>query len=273
MLTVLPELIIDVDRAVHAYGRPFEVCRQASEVYQLARPALKHLGRVDLGGLVSDRAMRYAEETEDPLLCAGATWSLGQALYADDMPHGALEVAMRGAEKIEPLLAEGTPAHFAAYGGLQQVAAISAVRLDDPWRARELLRGPAWKAAHRVGESKSDHHIFGFVPMNVRIHMVYIEQQVGEISEALRLADDVDIIRIPSLERKTSHLYQVARVYEFKNNDTAVFVHLKMAERICPQDFQHKRDARSMVTTLVKRAKPSYASEVREFAGCIGLLN
>ncbi len=27
------------------------------------------------------------------------------------------------------------------------------------------------------------------------------------------------------------------------------------------------------VSTLVKRAKPSYASEVREFAGRIGLLN
>jgi transcriptional regulator with XRE-family HTH domain len=31
--------------------------------------------------------------------------------------------------------------------------------------------------------------------------------------------------------------------------------------------------ARSLVNTLVKRAKPSYAAEVREFAGRIGLLN
>jgi hypothetical protein len=46
-----------------------------------------------------------------------------------------------------------------------------------------------------------------------------------------------------------------------------------MAERICPQDFQYKRDVRGMVSTLVKRAKPSYAPEVREFAGRIGLLD
>jgi transcriptional regulator with XRE-family HTH domain len=272
VLTVLPGLIIDVERAVHAYERSLEACRWASEVYQLARPVLKHLGRVDLGGLVSDRAMRYAEETEDPLLIAAATWSLGQALYADDMPHGALDVAMLGAEKLKALLPDGTPAHFAAYGGLHQVAAISAVQLDDPWRARELLRGPAWESAIRVGEGRSDHHIF-FGPTNVRIHMVHVEQQSGEITEALRLADDVDISQIPSLERKTNHLYQVARCYDCRNNDTAIFVHLKMAEQLCPQDFQHKRDVRSMVTTLVKRAKPSYASEVREFAGRIGLLN
>jgi transcriptional regulator with XRE-family HTH domain len=272
VLAVLPALIIDVERATHAYGRSHEACRQASEVYQLARPVLKHLGRVDLGGLVSDRAMRYAEETEDPLLIAAATWSLGQALYADDMPHGALDVAMLGAEKLKPLLPDGTPAHFAAYGGLHQVAAISAVQLDDPWRARELLRGPAWESAARVGEGRSDHHIF-FGPTNVRIHMVHVEQQASEITEALRLADDVDISQIPSLERKTNHLYQVARCYDCRNNDTAVFVHLKMAEQLCPQDFQHKRDVRNMVSTLIKRAKPSYASEVREFAGRIGLLN
>ncbi|MCA1704723.1 MAG: hypothetical protein LC808_16250, partial [Actinobacteria bacterium] len=194
------------------------------------------------------------------------------ALYADDKPTAALDVAMRGAENLQHLLPDGTPAHFAAYGGLQQVAAISAVQLGDPWRGRELLRGPAWEAATRVGEGHNDHHIF-FGPTNVRIHMVHVEQQVGEIPEALRLADEVDITKIASLERKTAHLYQVARAYECKGNDTAVFVHLKMAERICPEDFLRKSMVRNMVTTLVKRAKPSYAAEVREFAGHIRLLD
>ncbi|MGH3939461.1 MAG: hypothetical protein ACRDTG_12675 [Pseudonocardiaceae bacterium] len=41
---------------------------------------------------------------------------------------------------------------------------------------------------------------------------------------------------------------------------------------MCPQEFQHNRIVRGMTTTLVKRAKPSYAGEVREFAGRIGLL-
>ena len=95
----------------------------------------------------------------------------------------------------------------------------------------------------------------------------------GEIGEALRLANDVDISRIASLERKTRHLYEVAQCYERRKNDAAVVVHLKMVERLCPQDFQYNQVVRGMVTTLVKRAKPSYASEVREFAGRIGLLD
>jgi hypothetical protein len=97
--------------------------------------------------------------------------------------------------------------------------------------------------------------------------------EAGEIAEALRMADEVDIANIAYSERRTAHLYQVARCHECRNNDTAAFVHLKMVAEICPQDFLYTRNARSMVGTLVKRAKPSYASEVREFAGRIGLLN
>lgn len=272
VLRVLPGLIVDSERAVHEHARSPQVCRLACEVYQLARPVLKHLGRVDLGGLVADHCMRYAEETEDPLLIAAATWNVAQALCADDMPAGALDVAMIGAEQLRPLLSDGTPAHFSAYGGLQQAVAIAAVRLGDPWQARELLRGPAWEAATRVGEGRDDHHIF-FGPTNVRIHMIHAEQQVGEISEALRLADDVDITKISSLERKTTHLYEIAHCYDHRKNDTAVFVHLKMAERICPEDFWRKQIVRNMVSTLAKRAKPPYAAKVREFAARIVMLD
>ena len=271
-LRVLPDLIVHSERAVYEHDRSVQACRQISVLYQLARQVLKHLGRVDLGGIVSDRAMCYAEETEDPLLIAAATWSLGHAMLSDDMPAGSLEVAMKGREALEPLLSDGTPEHFSLYGGLLLLGAIASLRTGDPWRARELLREPAHNAALRVGEGCNYHQtVFGTT--NVAIHMVSVEHEQGEISEALRLADDVDISLIPSLERKTSHLYQVAQCYDCRKNDAAVFVHLKMAERLCPQDFQHNRGVRSMVSTLVKRAKPSYAPEVRKFAGRIGLLD
>ncbi|MGH4013808.1 MAG: hypothetical protein ACRDSL_07720 [Pseudonocardiaceae bacterium] len=191
---------------------------------------------------------------------------------SNDMPQGALDMAMMTAERFERLLPDGTPEHFYVYGSLVQLAAIAAVRTGDPWRARDLLRGPGQRASQRVGTGKSYHHIF-FGPTNLGIHRVSVELEAGEVSEALRMADDVDISQIAYSERQTAHLYQVARCYECRNNDAAVFVHLKMAAKICPQDFLYTEKARSMVNTLVKRAKPSYASEVREFAGQIGLLD
>ncbi|MGH3923380.1 MAG: hypothetical protein ACRDTT_11000, partial [Pseudonocardiaceae bacterium] len=271
-LRVLPDLIVHSERAVHEYDRSMQACRQVSELYQLTREVLKIIGRIDLGGVVSDRAMRYAEETEDPLLIAAATWTLAKAMLSDDMPAGSLEVALKGSEALEPLLPDGTPEHFSVYGGLLLVGTIASLRSGDPWRARELLREPARKAALRVGDGHNYHNtVFG--PTNVAIHMVSVELEQGEIGEALRRADDVDISHIPSLERKTRHLQEVAQCYECRKNDTAVFVHLKMIERVCPQEFQHNQVVRGMVTTLVKRAKPSYAGEVREFAGRIGLLD
>lgn len=97
--------------------------------------------------------------------------------------------------------------------------------------------------------------------LNERINAGW--EEAGEIGEVLRLADEVDVTRIPSLERQTEYLYQVARAYECKGNDTAVFVHLPKAEHLCPEDMQRSHTARSLATTLAKRAKPSYASKVR----------
>jgi hypothetical protein len=93
-LSVLPDLIIDAENSLTAYERSPEACRQASEVYQLARAVLKHAGRIDLVPFVCDRAMRYVEETGDPLLIGAATWYAGQAALSNDMPQTALDIAM-----------------------------------------------------------------------------------------------------------------------------------------------------------------------------------
>jgi hypothetical protein len=193
-------------------------------------------------------------------------------MLSGDMPEGAFELAIRAVEQLDPLLPDATPEMFSVYGGLLLNASIGAARTGDPWRGRNLLTGPATQMAKRVGNG-TNHLGLTFGPSNVAIHMVSLACEGGEASDALRYADNVDITEIPSLERRTTHLYQVARSYEQRNNDTAVLVHLRMAYRQCPQDFQYKRTVRGMVSTLVRRARPSHAPEVREFAATIGLLD
>lgn len=272
VLGLLPSLIVDAEYAVRESGGSPESCLAAFQVYRLTRGVMKQSGRIDLCTLLADRTMRYAEETEDQVKMAAAAWTLGQTLLSDDMPHAALDVAMISAEKLEPALAEGTPEHFSVYGGLIQCAAIAAVRTGDPWRARELLRDKAKPAAQRIGEGKNYHNIF-FGPTNVGIHAVAVEMEAGECAEALRMANDVDISKTESRERKMCHLLNIARCYDLKGNDPAILVHLQMAEKIRPQAFLYRKEPRGMVASLVRRAKPTYASEVREFAGRIGLLD
>lgn len=272
-LRVLPELITKSERLAHETDRTIPACRLACEVYMLTRAVLKYLGRTDLCSTVADRAMRYAEETEDPPLIAEATWNLGHALLTDDQPTGALDLATLGAEKLEPLLPDGSRELFSLYGGLQLVATLGALRTNDPWTARDILRGPAYEASLHVEEMSNVRDSTFFGPINVGIHRVRVEYEAGEVGEALRLANEVDISQTPSLERKNSLLTKIAQCYEHKGNDTGVLVHLKMAEELCPEDFQHRQELRTMVSTLVRRAKPSYAPEVRRFAERIGLLN
>ncbi|MGH3914884.1 MAG: helix-turn-helix domain-containing protein, partial [Pseudonocardiaceae bacterium] len=57
-LRVLPDLIVHSERAVYEHDRSVQACRQISELYQLTREVLKHVGRLDLCGVVSDRALR-----------------------------------------------------------------------------------------------------------------------------------------------------------------------------------------------------------------------
>jgi len=272
VLDLLPGLIVDTERAVRESGGSAESCKVAYRLYRLARGAAKHAGRMDLCSMLADRCMRYAEAAEDQVIEAAAAWTLGQTMIYGDMPHAALDVALFSAGRLEAGLRDATPGHLSVYGGLLQTGALAAARTGDPWRGRELLRDKALPVAKRIGEGQRHHDLF-FGPTNVAIHAVAVELENGEPGEALRVANNVNITNIASTECQFAHLIRVARCYELKCNDTAVLVHLKMAEKVRPQAFLYRREPRQMLTALVRRAKPTYASEVREFAGRIALLD
>jgi len=272
VLDLLPGLIVDTEHAVRESGASPESCKVAYRLYRLARVASKHAGRMDLCSMVADRCMRYAEAGEDQVIEAAAAWTLGQALISDDMPRAALDVALFSAGRLEARLSDATPGHLSVYGGLLQLGAVAYARTGDPWRGRDLLRDKALPIAERIGEGQRHHNVF-FGPTNVAIHAVAVELESGDTGEALRVANKVNITNIASTERQYAHLIHVARCYELKCNDTAVLVHLKMAEKVRPQAFVYRREPRQMLTALIRRAKPTYASEVREFAERIELLD
>ncbi|MGH3905852.1 MAG: helix-turn-helix domain-containing protein, partial [Pseudonocardiaceae bacterium] len=191
VLAVLPGLVVETEQLIRESGHSPEFCELGYRLYRLARGVLKHAGRIDLCSMAADRAMRYAEESGNPLTLAAASWTLGQTVLSDDMPHGALDIAMVGAESLEPSLADGAPEHLSIYGGLVQIAAIASTRIGDPWRAKELLRSKALPAASRLGEGQNHHGIF-FGPTNVGIHAAAVALEAGDVAETVRLADDVD---------------------------------------------------------------------------------
>ena len=273
---VLPGLVTDVQAAQRGLGTnaPADERRDAqrisADLYFLLRTFTKRIGRTDLSLLVADRGVLAAEAADDPVRMAAAKWNLGHILLAQGQPDGAEDVAIRAVEDLERDTADSDLDAKAVAGALWLVTVVAAVRNNDPWTARDRLREKAWPAARVTGDANVMWTVFG--PTNVQLHAVSVEMEMGEAAEALRLADDIDMSASPSLERKTTFALEVARCYEQRRDDPGVFLHLVSAEASGPEDMRYNTLARDLVHGLLKRARPTYAPQVRDLARRIDLL-
>lgn len=273
---ILPQLVVDVQHAYRNFAAPGEASQRreaaqlAADLYFLLRTFTKRIGRIDLSLLVADRAVFAAEESEDPLRVGAAYWNLGHILTAQNELEAAEEVTVHAAERLEPLLSNHGPDWAGMYGALWLVASMAAVRNGDSWTARERVRRYAQPAARQAGECNVMWTVFG--PTNVNLHAVSLEMEAGEAAEALRLADEVDVAQIAVRERQMTFFLEVARCYDQRREDPAVLVHLIDAERTAPEDMRYNLLARDLVRGLVRRARPTYAPQVRALARRIGLV-
>lgn len=273
----LPALITDVLAAERslagvtaAEADRREAQRISADLYFLLRTFTKRIGRTDLSLLAADRGVLAAEAADDPVRLAAAKWNLGHILIAQGEADGAEDVVMTALDDLRRDTADDDVDAVGMTGALWLVSAVAAVRNADPWTARERLRDKALPAARVTGDANVLWTVFG--PTNVKLHAVSVEMEMGEAAEALRLADDIDVSATPSLERKTTFALEVARCYEQRRDDPGVFLHLVNAEASGPEDMRYNSLARDLVHGLLRRARPTYAAQVRALAGRIGLL-
>lgn len=269
---ILPDLLTDVEHAVRSHRAGTdpvarrETLRTAADLYGLLRSYCRRTGRIDLSLLVADRALRAAEDADDPLRIAGAQWNLGHVLLAQDEPEGAEQVATLAAEQIkEP----ETPDEHAMAGALELVAVTAQARRRNWWAARRRLERRALPKAKAAGEGNVGWTVFG--PTNVDLHALSIEMLAGEATEGLRCADRVDISCLPSLERQFTFLLDIARCYDLRKEDAAVLVHLLDLEQLAPEDVARSPLARQMLTDLRRRVRPTYRRQVEDLVDRIGL--
>jgi transcriptional regulator with XRE-family HTH domain len=273
---ILPSLITDVQATHRALGPTAaeqdrrEAERISADLYFLLRTFTKRIGRTDLSLLVADRGVLAAEAADDPVRIAAAKWNLGHILLAQGQPDGAEDVALTAIAELQHDTAADDRDAVAMAGALWLVSVVAAVRNADPWTARDRLREKALPAAQMTGDANVMWTVFG--PVNVGLHAMSVEMEMGEAGEALRLADDIDVSGTPSLERQTTFALEVARCYEQKRDDPGVFLHLVNAEASGPEDMRYNTLARDLVHGLLKRARPTYAPQVRALARRIDLL-
>ncbi len=272
---LLPDLILRIEKARHSFHSPAEAdlrreaARIAADGYFLVRMFCNYIGRADLALLAADRANRGAEDADDLLRLARAAWDVSYGLMRDCEFEGAGQVVLQAITELEPRATDDQPDLLAMYGQLQLHAALVAVRLADPWTARQLIRDKALPAARVVGDGNVMWTAFG--PTNCAIHMVAIEMEAGHAIEGIRLADQVDVAQTSVTERRCRHYMEVAKCYDLKHDDMGTLTHLRLAWDSAPEHVQHNPVVRDMVHGLLHRARPSYAPEVRNLANRIGL--
>ncbi|NUK50096.1 helix-turn-helix transcriptional regulator [Streptomyces lunaelactis] len=271
----LPRLIGDVEGTVRArrYGADAaerrEALRAAADLYGLLRSYCRRSGRLDLSLMVADRALRAAEDADDPLRIAAAQWNLGHVLLSQ---HGdeqdAADVALRAAEDLQRTLT--TPESVAVRGALELVAVVAEARTRRAWAARDRLTQRVLPLADQAGEGNVQWTVFG--PTNTELHAVSVEMLDGDAVEGLRLADQVDTAQLPSRERQFTFGLEVARCYDLRREDAAVLVHLLELEDLAPEDLQRSPLARELVVSLVQRSRPTYRRQATALAERLSLL-
>jgi transcriptional regulator with XRE-family HTH domain len=269
--TVLPGLISDVEHAVRAFskGNDAEVRREAlrvaADLYGLLRSYCRRAGRLDLSLMVADRAIRAAEDADDPVRIAAAQWNLGHVLLSHS-ELGAIEeakdVALHAVDRLRKI--PETAEAKAVEGALELVAVVSDARRRQWWKARERLEARALPLAQRLGEGNVQWTVFG--PTNVRMHAMSIEMLAGEAADGLRMADKIDTGRLPSRERQFTFGLETARCYYLRRDDAAALVNLQGLEELAPEDLARSPLACDMILDLQRRVRPTFRRQVTALA-------
>ncbi|MBV7249296.1 helix-turn-helix transcriptional regulator [Streptomyces sp. MW-W600-10] len=268
---LLPDLIGDVEgtvRALRAGSAPTErreVLRVSADLYGLLRSYYRRIGRLDLSLMAADRALRAAEDADDPLRMGAARWNLGHVLLAQPgSERDAVDVAM---DASRDLAAAVDPSEAAAVrGALELVAVVADARARRPWAARERLTARAVPLARRSGESNRNSMWTVFGPTNVALHALSVEMTNGDAVEGLRLADQIDVSALPSRERRFTFGLEVARCYDLRRDDAAVLVHLLELEQLAPEDLERSPLGRQLVVDLLRRVRPTYRQQATGIA-------
>jgi transcriptional regulator with XRE-family HTH domain len=266
---MLPDLIT-VARASLAVldGQPRrEAQRVAAVLYLLVRAFAKRVGSLDLALLAADRAMVAADEADDPYSRAAAAWNTAMVLSTRGQSDEAAALA-RSALAALDLMDNEDPERIALVGALNLLLSVQYARLRDERHALNSLDA-AQRAAAVTGET--NHHRLVFGPTNVGQHRAAVALEMSRPTEALRIAEQIDVRPMPSVERRHSHYLDLARAYAVLRSDAGSLHMLLRADRECREESRLNLGFRAVTRELLNRETATTRPELRPLAERIGV--
>jgi len=253
VIAALPELIIMAQQLEDSPGEG-DQRRQAwavsARTHHLAATTLSKVGEADLGWIAAERAMRAADQSDDPLVLASAARACTHALLATGRYDDALDLGLTAAGWLQEQVADGDPEALSLFGMLNLRTAVAAARDHDRRTATELLR-QADGAAERLGVD-ANYWQTSFGPTNVQLHRLSAGLDLGDVSYVVE-HQDVDAAHMP-VERRVVHLIDIARALTYAGRDADALQRLLAAEREAPTLLRQNIGARETIKTLYRRS-------------------
>lgn len=270
VVALLPRLIREAQEeegaATTASGTSALVWATSARIHHLAATTLSKVGESDLSWIAAERAMRAADESGDPLVVASAARAATHALLAVGRYQEALSLGETAARWLGPQVAEGDPQALSLFGMLHLRTAVAAARHQDRATAMELL-GRAARAAEQLGVD-ANYWQTGFGPTNVELHRLSAGLDLGDVAWVAEYGQQVGAEDLP-VERRVTHMIDVARALSYLAKDTEALDLLLNAERQAPALVRHSASVREMVKDMHRRSPVtggSRSSELLAFA-------
>ncbi|RJS46559.1 XRE family transcriptional regulator [Nocardioides cavernaquae] len=225
--------------------------------YQVAASVLTKLGEADLAWGASDRGIREAQASQNPVIVGSLLRSVAHSLLSTGAFAEASNLVQDTADYLEPHLKRGGSSLVSVYGTALLVGAMAAARNEDRSGSRDFL-DEADRAARRLG---GDHNRLwtAFGPTNVSIHRVSTAMELGDVQIAVDLGPDLDTSAVPT-ERRVRHSLEVARALSTTNKRELALAAILDAERIAPEQVRYHYLSRHLVQMWVRtqKGKPSH---------------
>ncbi|MFD7919682.1 XRE family transcriptional regulator [Streptomyces sp. NPDC059740] len=238
-----------------------------SEAYLLATRMLVKLDELQLGWLAVDRARQFAEAADVALAVAEAARQAAVLARKAGQHDQALALALSAADR--PDLRRAGRAGTALRGLLIQSAAYTLTRCGDRDGMRELTDEAA-AIADEIGRATLPGNQGGFSPLTVRLHRISAENHAGDPRAALDAAHSLPLNALPSVERRSRALGDIAVTYSYLGRRADCIQTLLAGERLAPEETHARPATKSLISSLLRLGPTS--TDLRGLAERSGVL-
>ena len=252
-LIAMPDVLRQAQLAVRVLDG--EDCLTATallaQTYQAISTFMRKVGDVNLATLAADRAMAAANLHASPVALAESARFFCLILGDTGHHRQAIQVCTTTAARFESEVHQPDPAAISIYGQLILAGAEAAAGGGDAALARDFF-GRAVGTAHRLG-TDANHSFTAFGPTNIAVHQVHAAVVLGDGEAAVRQAKQIDLGRLPVLERRAHHLLDVGLGYNLIGQPEEAAVSLLTAETLAAEEIRYDPLARLLVEQLRHR--------------------